>query len=59
MTVNPFLCVLAAGALLLLAVPMSNAAVNPPSPAPAADVSGAQSLVKASKFEEALASCGR
>ena len=33
---------------------MSNAAVNPPSPAPAADVSGAQALVRAGKFEEAL-----
>ena len=54
MTISPFLRALAAGAFLLLAAPMSNAAVTPPSPAPAADVSGAQALVKAGKFEEAL-----
>ena len=52
MTINPFLRALAAGAFLLLAAPMSHAAVNPPSPAP--DVSGAQALVKAGKFKEAL-----
>ena len=54
MTISPFLCALAVGAFLLLAAPTSNAAVNPPSPAPATDVSSAQSLVKAGKFEEAL-----
>ena len=54
MTISPFLRALAAGAFLLLAAPMSNAAVNPPSPAAAADVSGAQALVKAGKFKEAL-----
>ena len=52
MTINVFLRAMAAGAFLLLAAPMSNAAVNPPSPAP--DVSGAQALVKAGKFKEAL-----
>ena len=52
MTISPFLCALAAGVFLLLAAPTSNAAVNPPSPAP--DVSGAQALVKAGKFKEAL-----
>ena len=54
MTINSFLRALVAGAFLLLAAPMSNAAVTPPSSAPAADVSGAQALVKAGKFEEAL-----
>ena len=54
MTISPFLRALAAGAFLLLAAPISNAVVNPPVPAPAADVSGAQALVKAGKFEEAL-----
>ena len=54
MTINVFLRAMAAGAFLLLAAPTSNAAVNPPSPAPATDVSSAQSLVKAGKFEEAL-----
>ena len=52
MTINLFLRALAVGTFLLLAAPMSNAAVNPPSPAP--DVSGAQALVKAGKFKEAL-----
>ena len=52
MTISPFLRALAAGAFLLLAAPMSHAAVNPPSPA--ADASGAQALVKAGKFKEAL-----
>ena len=52
MTISLFLRALAAGAFLLLAAPMSNAAVNPPSPAP--DASGAQALVKAGKFKEAL-----
>ena len=52
MTINPFLRALVAGAFLLLAAPMSNAAVNPPSPSP--DVSSAQALVKAGKFKEAL-----
>ena len=54
MTISPFLCALAVGAFLLLAAPMSHAAVNPPSPAPAPDVSSAQALVKAGKFKEAL-----
>ena len=54
MTISPFLRALAAGAFLLLAAPMSNAAVTPPSPAPVADVSDAQALVKAGKFKEAL-----
>ena len=54
MTISFFLRSLVAGAFLLLAAPTSNAAVNPPSPAPATDVSSAQSLVKAGKFEEAL-----
>ena len=49
-----FLRALAVGALLLLATPMSNAAVNPPSPAAAADVSDAQELVRTGKFKEAL-----
>ena len=52
MTISFFLRSLAASAFLLLAAPTSNAAVNPPSPAP--DVSGAQALVKAGKFKEAL-----
>ena len=52
MTISLFLRALAAGAFLLLAAPMSHAAVNPPSPAP--DVSSAQALVKAGKFKEAL-----
>ena len=52
MTINPCLRALVAGAFLLLSAPISNAAVNPPSPAP--DISGAQALVKAGKFEEAL-----
>ena len=52
MTISLFLRALAAGAFLLLAAPMSHAAVNPPSPA--ADASGAQALVKAGKFKEAL-----
>ena len=52
MTISLFLRALAAGAFLLLAAPMSHAAVNPPSPAP--EVSGAQALVKAGKFKEAL-----
>ena len=52
MTISPFLRALAAGAFLLLAAPMSHAAVNPPPPAP--DASGAQALVKAGKFKEAL-----
>ena len=34
MTINLFLRALAVGTFLLLAAPMSNAAVNPPSPAP-------------------------
>ena len=54
MKISFILCALAAGAFLLLAAPVSNAAVNPPSPAPAADVSSTQALVKAGKFEEAL-----
>ena len=54
MTISPFLLALAAGAFLLVAAPMSNAAVTPPSPATAADISGAQALVRADKFEEAL-----
>ena len=54
MTISPFLRALAVGAFLLLAAPMSHAAVNPPPPAPAADVSGAQALVKTGKFKEAL-----
>ena len=52
MTISFFLRSLVAGAFLLLAAPMSHAAVNPPSPA--ADASGAQALVKAGKFKEAL-----
>ena len=52
MTISFFMRALATGAFLLLAAPMSNAAVNPPTPAP--DISGAQALVKAGKFEEAL-----
>ena len=52
MTISFFLRTVAVGTFLLLAAPMSNAAVNPPSPAP--DVSGAQALVKAGKFKEAL-----
>ena len=52
MTISFFLRALAAGAFLLLAAPMSHAAVNPPPPAP--DASGAQALVKAGKFKEAL-----
>ena len=56
MTIMFFLRALAAGAFLMLAAPMSNAAVDPPSSSTpgAADVSGAQALVKAGKFEEAL-----
>ena len=54
MKISFFMRALAAGAFLLLAAPMSIAAVTPPSPAPAADVSGAQALVRAGKFEEAL-----
>ena len=54
MTISYFMRSLAVGAFLLFAAPMSNAAVNPPSPAAATDVSGAQALVKAGKFEEAL-----
>ena len=53
MTISLFLRALAAGAFLLLAAPMSHAAVNPPS-SPAPDASGAQALVKAGKFKEAL-----
>ena len=52
MTISFFLRSLAAGAFLLLAAPMSHAAVNPPPPA--AGASGAQALVKAGKFKEAL-----
>ena len=52
MTISFFLRSLVAGAFLLLAAPMSHAAVNPPPPAP--DASGAQALVKAGKFKEAL-----
>ena len=54
MTISLFLRALAAGAFLLLAAPITNAAVTPPSRAPVADVSGAQALVKAGKFNEAL-----
>ena len=56
MTISPFLRALAVGAILLLAAPMSNAAVDPPSSSMpgAVDVSGAQALVKAGMFEEAL-----
>ena len=54
MLISPLLRALAAGAFLLLAAPISNAAVTPPSPAPAADVSDALALVKAGKFKEAL-----
>ena len=54
MSISPFLHGLTVGAFLLFAAPMSNAAVNPPSPAPATDVSGAQALVRAGKFDEAL-----
>ena len=54
MTISFFLRALVAVAFLLLAAPMSNAAVTPPSAAPAADVSGAQALVRAGKFDEAL-----
>ena len=56
MTISPFLRSLAVGAILLLAAPMSNAAVDPPSSSMpgAVDVSGAQALVKAGMFEEAL-----
>ena len=54
MTIRFFVRAMVAGAFLLVAAPMSNAAVNPPSPAPANDVSGAQALVRAGKFEEAL-----
>ena len=54
MPIRPFLRALAAGAFLLLATPMLNAAASPPSSAPVADVSGAQALVRAGKFKEAL-----
>ena len=54
MTISFFLRTVAVGTFLLLAAPMSNAAVKPPPPAPAADVSGAQALVKTGKFKEAL-----
>ena len=54
MTINFSLRALAFGAFLLLAAPMSNAAVNPPSTGSANDVSDAQTLVRAGKFEEAL-----
>ena len=55
MSVSPFLRALAAGAFLLLAgrrcrMPPSTRLHPPPPP----DVSGAQALVKAGKFEEAL-----
>ena len=53
MTISPFLRALAAGAFLLFAAPMSNAAVNPPA-SPGLSVATAQALVKAGKFNEAL-----
>ena len=53
MTISPFLRALAAGAFLLLAAPMANAAVNPPS-SPGSEVATAKALIKEGKFNEAL-----
>ena len=53
MTISLFLRVLAAGAFLLLAAPMSNAAVSPPSSS-SADVATAKALIEEGKFNEAL-----
>ena len=53
MTISPFLRALAVGAFLLLAAPMSYAAVNPPA-SPGSDVATAKALVEAGKFNEAL-----
>ena len=53
MTISPFLRALAAGAFLLLAAPMSNAAVNPPA-SPGSDVATAKALIEEGKFNEAL-----
>ena len=53
MTVSPFLCAMVAGAFLLLAAPMSNAAVNPPS-SPGSSVASAKALIEEGKFNEAL-----
>ena len=53
MTISFFLRALAAGAFLLLAAPMSNAAVNPPS-SPGSEVATAKALIEEGKFNEAL-----
>ena len=53
MTICPILRALAAGAFLLLATPMSNAAVNPPS-SPGSEVATAKALIEEGKFNEAL-----
>ena len=53
MTISSFLRALAAGAFLLLATPMANAAVNPPS-SPGYGVASAKALIEEGKFNEAL-----